>query len=109
RAVKLLWNALFIHAMSGFVHHAKQRRIEKVLVKASRDAHVTARKAGAERMHRHILPSALEIEAECLHHVERELALFVDVVMLVQNRVAHLMCVLLELSDMFDTRKFMHV
>ena len=56
--------ALFIHAVAGFVQHAEERGGEIALVIAGGQAHVARAERGAERMGGGVDAPGVEIEAD---------------------------------------------
>src|SRR5207237_6945288 len=82
--------ALGVQAMSSFMERAEECRAQEILVVASSQPHIVARKLNFKRMHRNIQSPAVVIEAERFGDRYSKLALLLDLEVLVNVRVADL-------------------
>ena len=71
-------HALLIERMAGLVQRREQCLADVAFIDPGRDAHVTDRELGAERMMRRVEPSTMEVIAHALGHraAEIELGIF---------------------------------
>src|SRR5438874_2979238 len=67
--------ALGVQTMSSFMERAEECRAQEILVVASSQPHIVARKLNFKRMHRNIQSPAVVIEAERLGDRQSKLAL----------------------------------
>ena len=70
RAIERRRYTLLVHRMAGFVQCREYCIAKVVLVDASGDSHVAARKARAERMMRKVKPATVEIVAQALSDIQ---------------------------------------